>query len=84
MLLEKISHSLLNELVSDGLLSLVFVAGNCGKGVRHQNKAILDIGKRDLSLILIILAFVSDTLVYLVDKGSLDRAIRRAAVLKKA
>ena len=82
LLAEKLRHGLLDELVRNGLLCLVFVGGDGRKAVRDQDQAVLHVLKVDLALALLILTLLLDVGINGGGEGALGRLFRRAAVLQ--
>ena len=72
VMLEEISHSLRDELVRDGLLGLVLVAGTGGEAGRDVDQAVLHILEADGALALLIEVLVLQVFVDLVDKSRTD------------
>ena len=81
---EELRHGLLDELVGDGLLRLVLIAGLCREVVAHQNEAVLHVGKGDLRLALDVFIVVPQVLVDGGYHGRPRGLLRAAAVLQKA
>ncbi len=71
-MLEEISHGLRDELVRDGLLGLVLVAGTGGEAGRDVHQAVLHILEADGALALLIEVLVLQVFVDLVDKSRAD------------
>ena len=82
IVLEEVGHGLRDELVGDGLLGLVLVAGAGGEAGRDVDQTVLHILKADGALALLIEVLVLEILVDLVDKGRADGVLRAAAVLE--
>ena len=82
IMLEEISHSLRDELVRDGLLGLVLVAGAGGEAGRDVDQAVLHILEADGALALLIEVLVLQVFVDLVDKSRADGVLGAAAVFQ--
>ena len=81
---EELRHGVLNELVGDGLLGLVFVAGLGGEVVADQDQAVLHVGIGDLGLGLQVLVVLPQVLVDGAHHGKAGGLLRTASVLQKA
>ena len=82
VMLEEISHGLRDELVRDGLLGLVLVAGTGGEAGRDVDQAVLHILEADGTLALLIEVLVLQVFVDLIDKSRTDGVLWAAAVLQ--
>ena len=81
---QQVRHGLLDALVCDGLLRLVFVGGDVREGGDHEDQAVLHIGKCDLALVLVVLVVLLEPGVNLAHERAAGRFVRRAAVLQPA
>ena len=83
ILLHTLGERLADKGVGNSLLGLVFIGRLRRSGIYNDRQVVLDIGKGNLRLILLIFILCLDVLVYCIDKSGSDRLIGSAAVFKE-
>ena len=81
---QKLGHGVLDELVGDGLLCLVLVAGLGGEVAAHQHQTVLNIRPGDLALVFLVLVVLPQPGVDGPHESQLGGLFGTAAVLQPA
>ena len=84
LMLEKVGHGLLDELVCYGFFGLIFIGRLGGEGGNDQHKALVHVLKGDFAFVFLILSGGFYIGVDLGNKGAFDRLFGGSAVFEKA